>query len=73
MQRPAKMSGYVKKHNDIREINMRDSPYVTNLPPKISKRKSKEDRQSKDSISKLAKKKEVRLKRKSVLTSYRPL
>ena len=69
IQRPTKMSCYVKKHNDIREINMRDSPYVTNLPPKISKRKSKEDRQSKDSISKLTKKKEVRLKRKFCLTS----
>ena len=43
--------------NDSKERNVRDSPYVSNYQGKSSKRKSKEERASKESLSRISKKK----------------
>lgn len=53
-----------------KEKNVRDSPYVSSYPGKASKRKSKEDRASKESLSKGSKKKDYRFKRKLTSVSY---
>lgn len=50
--------------NDSKERNVRDSPYVSNYQEKSSKRKSKEERLSKESLSRISKKKSGTFKRK---------
>lgn len=52
------------KRPESKEKNVRDSPYVSNYPSKASKRKSKEDRASKESLNKISKKKDYRVKSK---------
>jgi len=44
------------KLNDSKERNVRDSPYVSNYIAKSSKRKSKEEKTSKESLNRGAKK-----------------
>lgn len=53
-----------QKRPDSKDKNVRDSPYVSNYPSKISKRKSKEERGSRESLGKVPKKKDYRFKRK---------
>jgi hypothetical protein len=47
---------------DSKERNVRDSPYISNYQGKSSKRKHKEDRSSKENLSKVSKKKSGTLK-----------
>jgi hypothetical protein len=52
------------KRPESKDKNVRDSPYVYNYPSKISKRKSKEERGSRESLGKVSKKKDYRFKRR---------
>ncbi len=57
IQRKTRMKIQNAKMNDSKERNVRDSPYVSSYNGKISKRKSKEDRSSKESLNRNSKKK----------------
>ena len=56
----------MKIHNaklpDSKKRNVRDSPYVSTYNGKVSKRKSKEDRASKESLNRGSKKKSSNFK-----------
>jgi len=57
-----------QKRPDSKDKNVRDSPYVSNYPSKISKRKyNKEESSSKESLGKIAKKKDYKFKRKNFI------
>ena len=65
IQRKQRMKMPSHKQPESKDKNVRDSPYVSNYPSKISKRKSKDERGSRESLSKVSKKKEYRFKRNS--------
>lgn len=65
IQRKPRMKMPTQKRPESKDKNVRDSPYVSNYPSKISKRKSKEERGSKESLGKVSKKKDLRFKRNS--------